>query len=86
MIASTNSPRSPRRADNLGEVLSSVQLPLENIEYTLDQYLLEHGQRLDVETRMLLATIRDSIGRVAVTTRRFTETADGPARQVRSVA
>lgn len=86
MIASKKSPRSPRPPDQLGEVLSSVQLPLENIEYTLDQYLLEHGQRLDVETRMLLATIRDSIGRVAVTTRRFTETAEDPSGQVRSVA
>lgn len=86
MIASTKSPRSPRPPDNVGEVLSSVQLPLENIEYTLDQYLLENGQRLDVETRVLLAAIRDSIGRVAVTTRRYTESAEGPASQVRSVA
>ena len=57
--------------DPLGEVMSAVQLPLENAEYALDQYLLAHGQRLDTETRMLLAGVRDCIGRVAVSARRL---------------
>ena len=57
--------------DRLGEVLSRVQLPLENIEFTLEQYLLENGQRLDTETRILLAGVRDCVGRVVVSARRL---------------
>ena len=53
----------------IGEVMAAVQIPLENVEFTLEHYLLANGQRLDTETRMLLAHIRDSIGRVVVSTR-----------------
>ena len=46
-----------------------VQLPLENVEFTIEQYLLDNGQRLDTETRVLLANVRDCIGSVAGSTR-----------------
>lgn len=46
-----------------------VQLPLENVEFTIEQYLLDNGQRLDTETRVLLANVRDCIGTVAGSTR-----------------
>ncbi len=57
--------------DRISEVMSGVQLPLENVEYALEQYLLSHGQRLDVETRFLLAGVRDCVGRVVVSARRL---------------
>ena len=57
--------------DRIGEVISAVQLPLENVEFALQQYLLSHGQRLDTETRVLLAGVRDCVGRVVVSTRRL---------------
>ena len=67
--------------DRIGEVICTLQLPLENVEYALEQYLLENGQRLDTETRILLAGVRDCIGRVAVTARRLSQTeAGGPPR------
>lgn len=49
----------------------SVQLPLENIEYTIEQFLMMRGTRLDTETRLLLSGIRDCVGRVAVSSRRL---------------
>jgi hypothetical protein len=57
--------------DQIGEVLSGVQLPLENVEFALEQYLLANGQRLDTETRILLAGVRDCVGRVVVSARRL---------------
>ncbi len=57
--------------DRIGEVISAVQLPLENVEFALQQYLLSHGQRLDIETRVLLAGVRDCVGRVVASTRRL---------------
>lgn len=57
--------------DQIGEVIGAVQLPLENVEYALEQYLLDNGTRLDTETRILLASIRDCVGRIAVTARRL---------------
>jgi len=57
--------------DRIGEVIGAVQLPLENVEYALEQYLLDNGTRLDTETRVLLASIRDCVGRIAITTRRL---------------
>lgn len=59
---------SARRVD---EALASIRLPLENLEFTLEQYLMQHGCRLDTQTRMLLAGVRDCVGRVAVSTRRL---------------
>lgn len=57
--------------DRIGEVMSAVQLPLENVEFALEQYLLANGQRLDAETRALLAGVRDCIGRVVDSARRL---------------
>ena len=64
-------PRQSPDADGIGEVMSAVQLPLENVEFALEQYLLAHGPRLDGETRALLAGVRDCVGRVVVSTRRL---------------
>lgn len=61
--------------DRIGEVIGAVQLPLENVEFALEQYLLENGPRLDTETRVLLASIRDCVGRVAVSARRLSDSA-----------
>lgn len=68
--------------DRIGEVISAVQLPLENVEFALQQYLLSHGQRLDTETRVLLAGVRDCVGRVVVSTRRLSHRdGKGPAER-----
>lgn len=70
--------------DQIGEVMSRVQLPLENVEFTLEKYLLDNGQRLDTETRILLAGVRDCVGRVVVSARRLSRadqaTRDGASR------
>ncbi len=50
-----------------------MQLPLSNAEFALEQFLLSNGPRLDTETRMLLAGVRDCIGRVAVSARKLSE-------------
>ena len=63
--------------DRIGEVMSGVQLPLENVEFALEQYLLSHGQRLDTETRVLLAGVRDCVGRVVVSAKRLSREKDG---------
>jgi hypothetical protein len=63
--------RQDREQDQIGKVMSAVQLPLENVEFALEQYLLSHGQRLDTETRVLLAGVRDCVGRVVVSARRL---------------
>ena len=74
-------PRQIPEADGIGEVMSAVQLPLENVEFALEQYLLSHGQRLDGETRALLAGVRDCVGRVVVSARRLSRREQaGPAR------
>ena len=51
------------------EILGDVEIPLKNIEYTIQQYLMANGARLDTDTRVLLAGIRDCVGRVAGNTR-----------------
>jgi hypothetical protein len=67
--------------DRIGEVICALQLPLENVEFALDQYLLAHGQRLDTETRILLAGVRDCVGRVVVSARRLSRReGDAPGR------
>ena len=65
----TSAPRHDPETDRIGEVMSAVQLPLENVEFALEQYLLVNGPRLDAETRSLLAGVRDCLGRVVVSTR-----------------
>lgn len=76
-MAST--PRQNPDPDRVGEVISAVQLPLENLEFALEQYLLANGQRLDAETRALLAGVRDCVGRVAGSTRRLAHDERRPA-------
>ena len=46
-MAST--PRQDPDPDRIGEVMSNVRLPLENVEFVLEQYLLANGQRLDAD-------------------------------------
>lgn len=53
------------QADRLGE----IEIPLKNIEYTIQEYLMAHGTRLDTDTRVLLAGVRDCVGRVAASAR-----------------
>jgi hypothetical protein len=60
-----------RGDDRIGEVLSGVEIPLENVAFAVEQYLLSHGQRLDAETRVLLAGVRDCVGRVVVSARQL---------------
>lgn len=55
--------------ETLAAVMDDVEIPLKNVEYTIQQYLLAHGARLDTETRILLAGVRDCVGRVAGSTR-----------------
>lgn len=52
-------------AHRLDEVMADIQMPLQNLAFTLDAYLLANGTRLDVETRFLLAGARDCANRVA---------------------
>ncbi len=61
-------------ADKTAAVLSGVQIPLENLEYTIEQYLLANCNRLDLETRQLLAGVRDCVGRVAGSARQVLRT------------
>lgn len=67
----TSKSRQNPDGDRIGEVIGAVQLPLENVEFALEQYLLDNGPRLDTQTRVLLARIRDCVGRVAVSARRL---------------
>lgn len=57
----------PHAAHNhqIGRVIRELHLPLCNLEYTVEQYLLSHGQRLDTETRLLLAGVRDCLSHLA---------------------
>lgn len=61
----------------LTEVVSDVQMPLDNLSYTIEAYLLANGARLDTETRFLLAGIRDCAERVAGSVRRLAVEAPG---------
>lgn len=63
----------------LTEVVSDVQMPLDNLSYTIEEYLLANGARLDTETRFLLAGIRDCADRVAGSVRRLVIEAPGEA-------
>lgn len=46
----------------MAEIISDVQIPLDNLAFTVEEYLLANGTRLDIETRALLAGIRDCAG------------------------
>ncbi|MEM1345889.1 MAG: hypothetical protein AAGI34_15095 [Pseudomonadota bacterium] len=66
-------PQSTHARHRIEALTDEIRLPLENIEFTLEQYLLENGCRLDLETRLLLARLRDSLGAVAQSSRRMVE-------------
>jgi hypothetical protein len=70
----------------MGDVIGAVQLPLANVEFTLEQYLLAHGQRLDTETRILLAGVRDCVGRVAVSAQRLSRDEGAMPERLRRLA
>ena len=75
-----------RDGDRISEVLNGVQLPLSNAEFALEQFLMSNGQRLDTETRVLLAGVRDCIGRVVLTTRHLSEKREAGKAQVEHAA
>lgn len=50
---------------NLENNMENLHLPLRNLEYTLHEYLNNNGLRIDVETRYLLAKVRDCLGHLA---------------------
>lgn len=54
------------------DVVEGVTLPLKNLEFMIQEFLLANGSRLDVETRFLLAGVRDCLGQVAVSSTRLT--------------
>ena len=68
---STPEPHS-RGADTLVRaMLTGVQMPLANAEFAIDQHLAARGVWIDMETRILLARLRDMLGEVAASTRRI---------------
>ncbi|MGF1447729.1 MAG: hypothetical protein ACFBRM_16245 [Pikeienuella sp.] len=71
--------------NRIDDMLTSIRLPLENLEFTIEAFLLANGARLDTETRILLAGVRDCVGRVAVSSRRL-ETREQEARTPRAAA
>ncbi len=74
----TSAPPQDPDSDRIGEVMIAVQLPLENVEFLLEQYLLANGARLDGETRALLAGVRDCVGRVGISARRLARCDEPP--------
>ncbi len=65
--------RTDQWQDTTTDVVEGVALPLKNLEFMIDEYLLENGLRLDVETRFLLAGVRDCLGQVACSTLMLTQ-------------
>ncbi len=61
----------------VAEVVTDVQISLENLAYTVEAYLMANGVRLDTETRLLLAGVRDCAGRVAGSAREMACRGDG---------
>ena len=59
----------PSEGDRIGEVVTRVQLPLENLEFALDSYIQDNGSFLDKRTRAMLISVRDSVHRVALSAR-----------------
>lgn len=56
----------------MAEVMTGIEMPLANAEFTIEAYLLANGTRLDAETRLLLAGVRDCLHNVAQSTRALT--------------
>ena len=70
----------------LVDVVSDIQIPLDNLAYTIEEYLLANGSRLDTETRFLLAGVRDCAERIAGSVRRAARQSGRGARRVRTLA
>ena len=61
------------------QLLTRVNLPLENLEFTIDSFLQENGSFLDRHTRAMLIGVRENVHRVALSARRLaTGAADAP--------
>ena len=74
-----------RRAGNRqADVVSDIQIPLDNLAYTVQAYLLANGPRLDTDTRFLLAGIRDCADRIAGSVRRASFQTQQPQQQGRA--
>lgn len=71
----------PKDSIDDGVLERSVRLPLENIAFVLEQYVLDNGSWLDPQTRWLIAGIRDSVREVAATSRRLGDARRLPQRQ-----
>ncbi len=73
---------SQTKSKRLDDALVLIRLPLENLEFTLEQYLIQNGCRLDTDTRVLLAGVRDCVAQVAVSTRELEHgEGDRPSRR-----
>ena len=59
------------QVSNGADRLDGIEIPLKNIEFTIQQYLMANGTRLDTDTRVLLAGVRDCVGRVAAVSREY---------------
>lgn len=58
---------SRRQDHHHAEVVARLQLPLENLAFTLDSYLSEDTGQLDPRTRDMLIALREGIHRAALT-------------------
>ena len=58
------------------QILTRVNLPLENLEFTIDSFLQENGSFLDRHTRAMLIGVRENVHRVALSARRLATDAD----------
>lgn len=57
------------------DALRRVEIPLRDLEYAIEAYLLAHGQQLDTGTRCFLAQVRDGVERVAQAAREVSDAA-----------
>lgn len=64
-----------------GALERKIRLPLENIAFVLEQYVLDNGSWLDPQTRWLLAGVRDSVREVAAKSRRLSDERAQPRRR-----
>lgn len=53
-------------AKPVSDPVRDVELPLRDLEFAIEQYLMETGCCLDLRTRAFLASVRDGIGHVAL--------------------
>ena len=58
--------------DPFVEVVTGIEMPIQNAEFAIHAFLMANGNRLDLETRTLLAGVRDCLHKVTDQTRRVT--------------